>query len=375
VRHTDFFERTKKPHGHCLLPLFLTGFVTAFDLGTPGFTLAIFALTALIYAALHLMRARWYVWSAALLSALCAYFAFFQLTPIARFEFPPVYQVLIASTLLVLPELFTGSQLSLKSETRWPPIAFGIFVSMLGITLALADVEHSGRGALALIVYAVLFTLHALKSKRTWLIYFATATETLAVVYALNYFDLDLWLPALTLLATLYYATGFFFRRQEEDIRAWGNVLINSGLTLGSLLSLVSLFSAKDTGGWYIIVLALLFAVEIFARPFLWLELAVEVLLSISLYLILGDFNVTYIGHFLFGASLIWLGGDLASSRLIQQKRICRPIPLWVGFILLFLCTFSLIGDCVTCTSYLFFPLRFVLCLLSPTCRRTTLWL
>lgn len=342
------FERTKKYHWVLLAtsaPLFLTAFVITLDLATPGFTLAIFALTALIYAALHLMRARWYVWSAALLSALGAYFAFFQLTPIERLEFPPVYQVLIAGTLLVLPELFTGSQLSLKSETRWPAIAFGIFVSMLGITLALADFEHSGRGALALIVYAVLFTLHALKSKRTWLIYFATAAETLAIVYALNHFSLDLWLPALTLLATLYYASGFFFRRQEEDIKAWGNVLINSGLTLGSLLSIISLLSEKETSGWYVIVIALLFAVEIFARPFIWLELAVEMLLSISLYLILDDFNVIYIGHFLFGASLIWLGGDLAFGRLIQAKRIYRPIPLWVGFMLLFLCTFSLIGE------------------------------
>ena len=99
-------------------------------------------------------------------------------------------------------------------------------------------------------------------------------------------------------------------------------MLINSGLALGALLSLTSLALFKETSGWYIILIALLFAVEIFARPLAWLEVAVEALLSISLYLILDDFNVTQIGHFLFGASLIWLGGDLIFGQLIQGKRI-----------------------------------------------------
>jgi hypothetical protein len=216
-------------------------------------------------------------------------------------------------------------------------------LAISGLTLALAD--QPGRGALALILYAVFLTLHALHSKQTWLGYFAAAAETLALIYALNHFNLDLWLPALTLLAVLYYAAGFFFRRRTDELKPWGNVFVNSGLTLGGLVSLVALFLAKETSGWYIIALALLFAVEVFARPFSWLELAVEVLLCMALYLILDDFNVTYIGHFLFGASLIWLGGDLVFRHLIQGKRIYRPIPIWIGFLLVLLTTFSLIGE------------------------------
>jgi pimeloyl-ACP methyl ester carboxylesterase len=45
---------------------------------------------------------------------------------------------------------------------------------------------------------------HALHSKRAWLGYFATAAEALALVYALNHFNLDLWLPALTLLSVFW---------------------------------------------------------------------------------------------------------------------------------------------------------------------------
>jgi hypothetical protein len=237
----------------------------------------------------------------------------------------------------------------LKSESRWPALAFGGLVSIFGIALALADLDNPGRGAFALIVYAALITLHALHSRREWLGYFATAAESLAVVYALNHFNLDLWLPALTLLSVLYYASGFFFRRRADEtseavlrMRAWGNVLINSGLSLGILLSLTSLVLAKETSGWYIIVIALLFAVEVFARPLMWLELAVEALLSISLYLILDDFNVSYIGHFLFGASLIWLAVTWYFDSSFR-KTIYRPSPLDV--LLVFLSTFSLIGE------------------------------
>jgi hypothetical protein len=74
--------------------------------------------------------------------------------------------------------------------------------------------------------------------------------------------------------------------------------------------------------------------VEIFARPLAWLEVAVEALLSMALYLILDDFNVTQIGHFLFGASFISLGGDLIFGYLIQGKRTHEPITLAVGYLL-----------------------------------------
>jgi hypothetical protein len=337
------FEKAGKYHPALLAGsalLFLTSFYLAFVWDKPVLTFAIFGLTALVYTATHLLRPRWYIWSAALCSALFAYFTFFSLPTLENLEVPYVYQLLIASTLLVVPELFAKTALSLESESRWPTIGFGIFISLAAISLALTDFDHTGRSALVLIIYAIFFTLHALHGKREWLGYFAAAAESLAVVYALDHFNLDLWLPALTILAILYYASGFFFRRRVDEIKAWGSVLINSGLTLGVLLSLTSLVLFKETSGWYILVIALLFVVEIFARPLVWLELVVESLLSLALYLILDEFNVAqHFGHFLFGASLIWLVGDLIFGRLIQEKRAYRPIVLFVGYVLVFMAT------------------------------------
>ena len=355
-------ERIKKYHWSLLAGsalLFLTSFSLALDWDKPVLTFGIFALTAFIYAALHLVRPRWYVWSAALLSALSAYFIFFLLPIINKLDVPMIYQLLIASTLLVLPELFTGTPLSLKTESRWPAITLGIFLSLFGVALALADFDQSGRSAFVLMIYAILITLHALHSKRAWLGYFAGALGTLSVVYALDHFRLDLWVPSLTLLSVLYYATGFYLRRRADAMKAWGNVLINSGLALGVLLSLTALALSKETSGWYIILISLLFAVETFARPMAPLEVPVEVLLSISLYLIFQEFNINRninsIGHFLFAASLIWLGGDLVFGHLIQSKRTLRPATLAAGYVLVVMSTFAIWGGLSAVATTIYF--------------------
>jgi hypothetical protein len=92
-------------------------------------------------------------------------------------------------------------------------------------------------------------------------------------------------------------------------------------------------------------LIALLFAVETFVRPLVWLELAVEALLSAALYRILDDFTIIPISHFLFGASLIWLGGDLIFQDLIHEKRFYRPVVIGAGGILAFMATFVLLGE------------------------------
>lgn len=339
-------ERLKAYHWPLLagsLILFATAFLIALTWDQPAFTFIIFALTALVYAALHLLRRRWYVWSIALLSALFAYFALFALPAFEGVEVPAVYQFLIATILLVTPELFTRSPLSLKTESRTPAIVLGIFMSVFCI-IALADLDQPGPGAVVFFTYAVLFGLHAWHARQEWLGYFATASTALAIMYMLNHFELDLWLPALTLLSVLYYGSGFLLRRKDAA-KSWGDMLILSGLVLGALLSITSLVLAEETSGWYMLVIAALFAIEIFARPFQWLELAVEILLSMSLYQILQDFNVIGLEHFLFGASLIWLGGDLIFQRLITQKRPHRLIVIATGALFVLLTMFMLSDD------------------------------
>jgi hypothetical protein len=89
-------------------------------------------------------------------------------------------------------------------------------------------------------------------------------------------------------------------------------------------------------------MIALLFTVEIFVRPFPWLEIIVEAQLSFALYQILIDFNAAdLLKNLLFGTSLIWLGGDLLFSRFNRGKRSFRAFTLITGYLLL---TTSAIG-------------------------------
>lgn len=340
-------ENLKKYHWAFLagsLPLFGTAIIIAFDLDRALLTFALLAGTAMVYVGQHLFRPRWYVWSAGLLAAVLAYFVFFTLPWIENLDVPVLYQFLGASILLTVPELFARTPLTIGNQSRLPLILLGLFMSLVTAPLALTDFESAGRSAIAFLIVAVLLTLHAFHFRRPWIAYFACAAETLAILYGLQHFDLDVWLPAIALLSVLYYATGFFLRRLNAEFKEWGIVLVNAGLVLGATLSFASLILSRETGGWYIIVIALLFVVEVFARPLAWLEIIIELLLSLSLYMILDDFDPGYsMQHFLFGASIFWLGGDLLFSRFVE-KRSHRPITLGIGYLLLLASSVNLLA-------------------------------
>ncbi len=319
---------------------FLVSYGTALD--NEILLFATLAGTTIIYSALNFLNVRWFVWSAALLAGLFAYFVLFNPPFIDGLNIPVAYQILGASILLLAPEILMKSPLTFRSQWRLPAFVLGCFVALLSLTVALVDFQNMGRSAIAFLVYAILFTLYAFHFKRVWLRYFAAAAETLAVIYALRHFNIDIWLPLLTAQTALYYAAGFFLRRGDKA-KVWGNVLTNSGLILGVLLSSTVLFLSKESGGWYIIIIALVFTVEMFSRPLAWLEVIVEVLLSFSLYRILQDFNISSpIQHFLFGVSLIWLGGDLFFSRFVKEKRALKLITVSVGYLFLVASAFGL---------------------------------
>ncbi len=340
-------ERIKKYHWPLLagsVPLFFTSIMFALAWDKPFLTFVLLTGVVVVYTALHIVRPRWYIWSVALLCALAAYFVFFTLPFVEKLEIPVLYQMLGASLLLTIPELLMRPSLNFQNQTRLPAILLGLFVSVFTFTLALAvDPTHSGRAAITFVIFAILLTVHAFHFKRPWIGYFACAAETLAIVYGLQHFDLDFWLPVLVTLSVLYYLTGFLLRRANTEFKDWSVILINSGLGLGLLLTAASLVLSKETAGWYTIAIAILFVIELFARPLVWLEIIAGVLLSLSLFMLLDDFEVSNaIAHFLFGASFIWLGGDMIFGRLVE-KRSHRPIILGIGYLLLAASTVNLL--------------------------------
>lgn len=350
------------------LPLFFTALLIAVDLDKRPLTFMLLTGTALVYTALHVVRPRWYVWSTALISLLVAYFVFFRLPAVEPWAFPLLYQVLIATLCFSVPELFASLPLTSRSQSRLPTLVFGIFLSTACLTLALADGFHPGQVAVVFITFATLFTLHAFHFKHPWISYLATASTVAAIPYFLESIHRDAWLPTLSGLALIYYFGGFSLRRFTTTWQTWGSVLLNSGLILGALISILAIAVEKQSSGWYMILIAVIFALEIFARPFAWLEMAVEFLLSLALLRILLDFNPAHVlEHSLFGTTLIWLGGDLIFSRLLDQ-RVYRLIPIGIGFGLLAGTTFFLFqsgSNALALTYYLIYAAFFVVYTLS----------
>lgn len=311
-------------------PLFLAAIATALLSNQPYIMVGILALTAFTCGALHALRPRWFVWSAALLSGVAAYFFMFLLPPLAAIEIPLVHQVVVASILLVSPELFARTALTYSSQSRWPALLLGILVSLSGMFLALIETEQPDRSTLVWAAYTILLALHAVHSRQIWLVYVAAGAGTLSILAGLSYLNLDLQLPVLTGYSILLYLAGFALRLPWNR-GLWGTAVINSGLTLGIIVALVSLTVTEVSGGWHILLIAAMFTLELFARPLAWLELVVEALLSIFLYQILIEFRVDRPSQILFGLSVIWLTADLAFGRLIKTARGHGLITTGVG--------------------------------------------
>mgnify|MGYP003341762943 CR=1 FL=1 len=125
------------------------------------------------------------------------------------------------------------------------------------------------------------------------------------------------WAPVLTGLAAIYYAIGFITRKQ---ISAWAEMFRNSSMALGTIVSVAALITLKMDGGWYVLIVGALFAVEMFTRPSSWLEAPALILFNISAYLILNDFKVEELSYILLAFSLIWLGGDTIFGKIIRRE-------------------------------------------------------
>jgi hypothetical protein len=277
------------------------------------YAFAAFFGTGLVYTGINFLRPRWEVWSIALLAWLGSYFTFFALPFMQKTDVYFGYQLLIASLLLLLPELFSKEPLTFARSWNAPPVALGIILVSFNILFAHALLFEEGiyfsRAAVTLGVYALLFAAYAIRFRQPLIGYLATTSLALTVVYALIHFDLDLWLPSLAALSAVYYFAGYFLARNEGR-KSLGAMLVNSGLALGMIFSTIAALTLKETGGWYALLIAALFTIEMFTRRNGILELFVMSLPGMAFILILNDFKVHEFAYYAYGLSLVWLAGD-----------------------------------------------------------------
>lgn len=289
---------------------------------------AAFLFAGITYTIINVMRARWYVWLTALLAGLGAYFTFFGLPFMKDVEIYSGYQTLGASLILLIPELFFKEKFSFTRHWNWPPITLGMLLAGTNIIFILGDITSGlgfgssafGSAAIIMGVYAILFAAHGLRFQWHLLGYFATACAVLAAIYTLRYFDSDWWLPTLTALSVVYYAASFL--PCGEGNKPWSAILTHSGLALGSIISLLAMILSEPFGGWYALVIAVLFIIEMYARKNSWLEIFAITMLSISLLQVLDQFKVHEEAYRFFGLGLLWPVSDMIFKFTLTGRKL-----------------------------------------------------
>jgi len=313
-----------RPYALPVLAISLLAILTAvlvgfFEDNTWGFVFML--ASAILYAVLQVLKPRLYVWITTLLLGLGAYFNFFALPFMEKVDVFVGFQLLGASLLLLLPDLFLKPDLSADKSWRWPVRILGaslVFVNTL--TLVFIGQENSWEATLISVLYTLFFTLYALRYQKAWLGYFATAFAALSVIFATLHFEIDYWLLLLTVLSALYYLAGFILGRSEKTA-AWSNMLRFSGLALSSMASLTGMVTAEEGSGWYALITALLFGIEMFSFHANLAEAGLQFFFAAGVFILLADAGIKVNYQYL-GVSLALLGTDLALARTYPFKRL-----------------------------------------------------
>lgn len=302
-----------------------------------GFGVAL--IVAATYTLLHLLREREWLWTLALLYFITAYFAFFSLPFIENIEVFWGYRLLGLSLLFLLPDLFLKADFKDALPWRRPLRLFGaLFTGVNILLLALFREDPLGNAAILFGGYAILCAVYAWRYQRPLIGYASTLTLALAGLFALQHFDLDLWLPALTSLSVPYYL-GALALRGDESHAGWRRMLIVSALALGSIVSLVALVTLKPHGGWFIAIIGVLFIAEMYLSKRSPFEVGAHLFFPAAAFLLLRDFQVTQNFYILLALGLTWLTLDLVFSRTFPGQRDFGYIARIMGFVSVFLGT------------------------------------
>ena len=312
-----------------IIPIFsgsLIQFVTTSVLGhleNTHWGFFVLLAAAIVYIPVHITRPRASIWTISQLFGLAAYFSFFQLPMMKEVGIVLVYQILGAFLLLLLPEIFQTPDLHLNKEWRLPSRILGwIMFFILFITLVMTGFDDPGNSAICFAVLAILTLVYALRYQKAWLLYLTTGSLALGVVYVLNHFNWDAWLPVLVGLGGIFYISGLMLNRTAES---WSDVLRFSGLALGALVSLIGFITRESGSGWYELGIAVLFGIELFTNRMDWMEAGIQLIGSIGVLQIRADYNID-LPYFLLGVSLFWLGVDAVIAKLdLDKRRLAWP--------------------------------------------------
>jgi hypothetical protein len=303
------------------IPLFGVAIISGFDHNTTfGFSAALFV--AMLYSVLHFFRPRGWLWALALFSFTVAYIAFFNLPFLEKVDVADGYQQLGLALIFLTLELLLK-----KASLHWnlPPKIFGGFFMLIASMTFLG--ETAPTAAIGFATLTIFFVIYTAVQRKAFYGYLPAAFLALTVIFALDHFELDAWLPTLTTLAVVYFIVGALIRSNKT----WGWMLRSSGLALGFFVAVSALITTKETGGWYALVIGLLFAAEMALSHNGWFEVGLPILFNIGAFLILRDLDLDELPHHLLAYSLVWLIPDLISHFAFKNPRPHKWVVRGIG--------------------------------------------
>lgn len=309
------------------IPTFALGIIAGFSYST-ALGMIVSIGIAVIYTVLHILHIRWWLWTLALLNFIVAYFAFFNLEFVQKLELFFGYQTLLLSILFLLPDLFLKKDLTADLQWRLPVRIYDVIFTFF-TSLAFLLQNDAKDAAICFTVYTLFFAAYASAQRKAIFGYIPAAFLSLTIIFALNYFNIDTWLSALTALAVLYFVIGLVTRSKET----WSLMLRNSALALGGLIAFAALIFFKETStyGWCLLVIGLLFIAEMYLRRNGWFEIGAPILFSDGAFLILRDLNFERVTYHVLAYSLIWILADLLAHLTVTNPRPLKMAVRIVG--------------------------------------------
>ena len=293
----------------------LWGLVVSFAWG-----FALFLPAAILLGLAHLIRPRGWVWLAALLSGLSAYFIFFNLPFLPDLEMYPLYQVTPAVILLLLPDLLLRPDWNKNPAWFYPLRGLGLVLSGWALlVLLVTGIEDPTQAAICAILLAGFSLLYALRYQKPIIGYIPGALFAMGLAYGLNSFDFQFTFSALSILATLYYASGWFLLRFMRST-GWSNTGRRSALVLSLVLVASALILENRFEGWFIGIFAILFMAETRHHP--RIESVAAALFGLGYSLVLFENKVEPLFFHLAGVSMLWLAVNYAYAKTLTTRQL-----------------------------------------------------
>jgi hypothetical protein len=268
-----------------------------------------------LYAALHVLRPRWWMWTIGLGAALSAYHLLFGFRSIEALNIPFALIAALPTFALLIPEFWLHAREKLLGPWRGPLLAYGFLNGALVFFASLME-ENTLLGFGILFFFTLFALAHTIiQNKRipTYIFTILGAVSIAQLANALNYGYSPLLLTA---LAIGYHFAGKFLARgaSEESNSKLPFDLEISGLTLATLSAFSSLVTTPNEANAILntilaIIPALaaagLFTHEAFVRRSVWLGYPANLFYLMAYFIVLNKVNVTEPQFFSVGIAVL----------------------------------------------------------------------